>query len=213
MPEIILNKMERQIECETECQTRCQIEELRDVFRTSESIHALQLSLPFGAFGSIAGQPSVECETCLRMKQLKNANSTTLWGWYSTFSVLFFFPFPSLLRSLLCFRFTGVFPPFFFGVGVATIPVISFCLHGRFVSKTFHLLNKNTKPSAQNFSLCLPLTIIQFYTILWLRNWLGVSWGLRLPGGLFIEWLRMRWGVLHILVSVAILGSACSFSG
>jgi hypothetical protein len=24
------------------------------------------------------------------------------------------------------------------------------------------LLNKNTKPSAQNFSLCLPLTIIQF---------------------------------------------------
>ena len=78
MPEIIPNKMERQIECETECQTRCQIEELRDVFRTSESIHALQLSLPFGAFGSIAGQPSVECETCLRMKQLKNANLTTL---------------------------------------------------------------------------------------------------------------------------------------
>jgi hypothetical protein len=36
---------------------------------------------------------------------------------------------------------------------------------------------------------------------------------LEAAGGLFIGWLRMRWGVLHILVSVAILGSACSFSG
>jgi len=41
---------------------------------TSQNIHTLQLSLPFGAFGSMAGQPPVECETCLPMKQLRDAN-------------------------------------------------------------------------------------------------------------------------------------------
>jgi hypothetical protein len=50
------------------------VAELCDVFSTSQNIHALQLSLLFCAFGSMAGQPRVECETCLPMKQLRDAN-------------------------------------------------------------------------------------------------------------------------------------------
>jgi hypothetical protein len=36
---------------------------------------------------------------------------------------------------------------------------------------------------------------------------------LEAAGGLFIGWLPMGWGVLHILVLVAILVSVCSLSG
>ena len=52
----------------------CLSQSFCDVFSTSQNIHALQLSLLFCAFGSMAGQPRVECETCLPMKQLRDAN-------------------------------------------------------------------------------------------------------------------------------------------
>jgi hypothetical protein len=44
------------------------------------------------------------------------------------------------------------------------------------------------------------------HRVQWLRNWLR----LEAAGGLFVECLPMGWGVLHILVSVAILVSLCS---
>jgi hypothetical protein len=47
------------------------------------------------------------------------------------------------------------------------------------------------------------------HRVQWLRNWLR----LEAAGGLFVECLPMGWGVLHILVSVAILVSVCSLSG
>ena len=75
------------------------------------------------------------------------------------FFCLIFFPlFPSLLRSVWCFRSTGVFLCFYFFWGVATFPVISIRLHGRFVCTKLHLPNQKTKP-AQDFSLSLALTI------------------------------------------------------
>ena len=77
------------------------------------------------------------------------------------FCLIFFLLFPSLLRSVWCFRSTSVFLCFYFFWGVATFPVISIRLHGRFVCIIFHLLNKHTKP-AQDFSLSLALTILEF---------------------------------------------------
>ena len=74
------------------------------------------------------------------------------------FCLIFFPSFPFVAAVRLVLSVYWCFSLFLLFLGVATFPVISIRLHGRFVCTKLHLPNQKTKP-AQDFSLSLALTI------------------------------------------------------
>ena len=90
------------------------------------------------------------------------------------FCLIFFLLFPSLLRSVWCFRSTSVFLCFYFFWGVATFPVISIRLHGRFVCTKLHLPNQKNQ-TGPRLQFIPGIDNHDNHRVQWLRNWLRVS--------------------------------------
>jgi len=125
------------------------------------------------------------------------------------FCLIFFLLFPSLLRSVWCFRSTSVFLCFYFFLGCCHVS----CHFNPFARKVrlhktlFAEPKKPNRPKTSVYPWHWQSRQSQSSVVAQL-----VKGFLRLEaaGGLFIECLPMGWGVLHILVSVAILVSLCS---
>ena len=152
----------------------------------------------------------------------------------STFQGVREFRFGSTFRvlSLPPSRMMRYLQPVFFVAAVHFVLSVYWCFSSVFFwvggcchdSCYFNLLARNVRlhntPFAeqkyQTPARLQFIPVIDNHRILWLRNWLRASMGFLRPeaaGGLFVGWLPMGWGVLHTLVSVAILVSVCSLSG